>query len=51
MEGALVFVLPNDLVIEHILPKLLFSISSYFERREPSFWDLNYDVKIDKCDK
>jgi hypothetical protein len=51
MEGAFVFVLPNDLVIEQILPKLLYSISPNFERRETSFWDLDYDVKIDKWDK
>jgi hypothetical protein len=51
MKGALVFVLPNDLVIEHILPKLLYSISSNFERRETSFWDLNYHVRTDKWDK
>jgi hypothetical protein len=51
MEGAFVLVLPDDLVIEHILPKLLCSISPNFERRETSFWDLDYDVKIDKWDK
>jgi hypothetical protein len=51
MEGALVLVIPDDLVIEHILPKLLYSISPNFEIRKTSFWDLNYDVKIDKWDK
>jgi hypothetical protein len=51
MEGAFVLVLPYDLFIEHILPKLLYSISPNFERRETSFWDLDYDVKIDKWDK
>lgn len=51
MEGAFVLVLLDDLVIEHILPKLLYSISPNFERRETSFWDLDYDVKIDKWDR